>query len=347
MTDARPLVISRDPDLIDDVHRLAVAAGCEADTGAGPAAARRTWSTASLVVVGADVVTEVALAGLPRREGVVVVSNDADGPPWTEALACGADSVVELASGRRVLLERLAESSVRGRARVIGVVGGCGGAGASVLASALAVRAGRRGATVALVDADPDAAGLDLVLAAEDVPGARWTDLASATGRLVPDAVLEALPRAHGVHLLSMDRGRPDPVAPQAAGAVLDALRGAVDVVLVDLPRTHLDLVAALAPRCEEVLVVAPTDVRGATATRRTVATLEPFAPVRLVVRRRRRAAVEPERLADWLGVALAAEIGDERGLTAAADRGEPPAVRRRSRLGRTCDHLLDTWAIR
>jgi len=77
------------------------------------------------------------------------------------------------------------------------------------------------------------------------------------------------------------------------------------------------------------------------------VATLEPFAPVRLVVRRRRRAAVEPERLADWLGVALAAEIGDERGLTAAADRGEPPAVRRRSRLGRTCDHLLDTWAIR
>jgi secretion/DNA translocation related CpaE-like protein len=347
MSDARPLVISRDPDLLDDVHRLAVAAGCEADTGSGAAAARRSWSTASLVVVGSDVASEVARAGLPRRDGVVVVTNDGALPPWSDALACGADTIVALASERRVLLERLAESSTRRRARVVGVVGGCGGAGASVVACALAVRAARRGWGVVLVDTDPDAAGLDLLLAAEDVPGARWTDLSGASGRLVPESVRDALPSVHGVHLLAVDRSSPEPVPPAAAGAVLDALRGACDVLLVDLPRAHADLVGTLAPRCDEVLVVAPTDVRGATATRRTVAMVEPLAPLRLVARRRRRAAVEPERLADWLGVDLAAEIRDERGLTAAADRGEPPALRRRSRLGRTCDGLVGGWTVR
>jgi Flp pilus assembly CpaE family ATPase len=130
-------------------------------------------------------------------------------------------------------------------------------------------------------------------------------------------------------------------------GVVLDALRGACDLVVADLPRGDSDLVGTVAPRCDEVLVVAPTDVRGAAATRRIVALLEPFAPVRLIVRRRRRPAVEPDRLADWLGVPLAAEVADEPGLTALCDRGEPPGARRRSRLGRTCDGLVAGWLPR
>ena len=64
----------------------------------------------------------------------------------------------------------------RRRGAAVAVVGGCGGAGASVLAAALAVTAVRHGGRALLVDCDPLGGGLDLVLGAEHVAGLRWPD---------------------------------------------------------------------------------------------------------------------------------------------------------------------------
>ncbi len=76
------------------------------------------------------------------------------------------------------------ERSVRGRAPapLVAVVGGRGGAGASVLATALALTAARRDLEVTLLDLDPLGGGLDLLLGAEAAPGLRWGDLRHVTG---------------------------------------------------------------------------------------------------------------------------------------------------------------------
>jgi len=68
----RPLLLTRDPDLVDDLRRLAAVAGIEPDVATSAAEARRTWSSASVVVVGDDLVDEAAHAGLRRRADVVV-----------------------------------------------------------------------------------------------------------------------------------------------------------------------------------------------------------------------------------------------------------------------------------
>ena len=50
----RPLLLTRDPDLLDDLRRLSVAAGVEPDVVTTAAAGRRLWSAAPVVVVGDD-----------------------------------------------------------------------------------------------------------------------------------------------------------------------------------------------------------------------------------------------------------------------------------------------------
>ena len=68
---------------------------------------------------------------------------------------------------------------------VIGVVGGCGGAGASTFACVLAATAAT-GWPAVLVDLDPVAGGIDVLLGIEAVPGARWSGLRLGGGRLDP-----------------------------------------------------------------------------------------------------------------------------------------------------------------
>ncbi len=347
----RPLLLTRDRDLLDDVRRLAVAAGVVPDVAASAADGRRLWSSASVVVVGDDVVAELSVAGLGRRPDVLVATFSADSDaPWSSALALGAERVVSLPSGEGFLVERLAAggAGARSRAVVIGVVGGAGGAGASVLSAALAIAAGRLGHDVVLVDTDPGSGGLDLVLGAEDEPGARWCDLAAVTGLLAPEALRAALPAAHGVHLLSVDRSEAaEPIPFGAVPAVVDSAVHAYDVVVLDLPRSHPELLDTLASRCDVVLLVATPDVRGASASRRPLAALLERAEVRLVVRQVPRAGLDPDQLAEWLGLEIAAEIAHEPALTAALDRGDPPGLRARSRLGRTAADLMSVLVPR
>lgn len=342
----RPLLLTRDADLLDDLRRLAVAAGAEPDVVTAAAPARRLWASAPLVVVGDDLADEIAAASLARRPDVLVASHAAEAAvPWRAALALGAEDVVTLPAGEGFLLERLAERrSAQRRATVLGVVGGSGGAGASVLATALALAARRAGRDVLLVDADPGSGGLDLVLGAEDEQGVRWCDLAAVSGLLVPEALRGALPSAHGVDVLSVDRSGVDAVPVDAVPVVVDSALAAYDVVVVDLPRCTPDVLDAVVPRCDVVLLVATPDVRGAAASMRRVAQLSERADVRLVVRQRPRhgQALDPDELAAWLGLEVAAEIPHDPRLEEALDRGDPPGLAARSRLARTCAELVE-----
>ncbi len=74
---------------------------------------------------------------------------------------------------------------------VVAVIGGRGGAGASLFAVALAQAA----SDSLLVDVDPWAGGIDLVVGAEATPGVRWPDLALQGRTAEPaSAVRDALP---------------------------------------------------------------------------------------------------------------------------------------------------------
>jgi secretion/DNA translocation related CpaE-like protein len=273
----------------------------------------------------------------------VVVARGDDGPAWPAALALGAEQVLVLPGDERSMLAWFARAAAgqRERARTIGVLGGSGGAGASVLAVAVALALARRSADVVLVDTDPGSCGIDLLLGAEDEPGARWCDLAAVTSRVAPEALRSALPLVHGLHLLSVDRDSDAPLPEAAVAAVVDSARAGFAAVVLDLPRSRPDLLDVLVPRCDEVLLVATSDVRGASAARRALTALGARVPVRLVLRRRRRSSLDPDQLADWLGAPVAAEVLDDDGLTAAIDRGEPPGPR--SRLSRVCDDLAES----
>src|SRR5437879_9450609 len=81
---------------------------------------------------------------------------------------------------------------------VIGVLSGCGGAGASVLAAVLAAAAER----CMLIDCDHLGGGIDVLLGCERVPGPRWRHVRLRGGELDPSVLLDGLPRWRDVSFL-------------------------------------------------------------------------------------------------------------------------------------------------
>lgn len=372
---AQVLVVSGDAATVDELQALASAAGVRTDVRAQLDAARSLWATADLVLVAADVPVggrppaagpghaaaggtgTVAVGeqsagtgaggtpGLPRRSGVVLVArSEADGAVWRSAVALGAEHVAVLPQARPWLLERLADaaSGQTPDAPTVGVVGGRGGAGASVLAAALARAAVSRGQKTLLLDADPLGGGLDLVVGCEEVPGLRWPDLAATRGRLAGTMLRSALPDADGLAVLSWDRGDASPWSPQALLAVLDAARRSFELVVVDLPRQVDDATRAALVRCDQLLVVVPAEVRAAAAAARVLAVVGPLvADIRLVVRGPAPTGLPAEAVAQALGLPLAGELRPEPGLDAALDRGAGPATSPRSPLAALSRRLL------
>jgi secretion/DNA translocation related CpaE-like protein len=344
MTEA-PLLLSRDPDLVDDVTRLAAVAGTDPRVVRSPAEARRWWTAAPVLLVGADLLPEAVPAGLPRRRGLVVVTRDEPTVPmWHAALDLGADEVVRLPDDDAPLVSLLVAGSrpARARATVVGVVGGCGGAGASVLAVSLALAGVRLGSATVLIDLDPRGGGLDLALGVEDVPGARWPDLAGVTGPVPAGTVVPALPTAQGLAVLAPARGGAAAAIPvDAVPAVLDAVTAEASVVVLDLPRADEAITAAALARADLLLVVVTPDVRGSAAAQAMCAAVRERCDTRAVVRRIPGADLDAQAVADWLAVPLAAEIAHDPRLTAALDRGDPPGRSGRSRLGRVAEALV------
>lgn len=337
---ATTLLVTEDPVLTEVVRRVAVVAGRDLEVVTDPHDARASWMRADDVLVGDDAVHGCLDSGVRRRPRVAVVTGVRDAElPWRAVLALGAEAVVPLPSGETQLLERLSLSAHPGGAAVIGIAAGSGGAGASVLAAALCMAAVRARLAPLLVDADPDGPGADLLLGAEEQTGARWRDLADVTSGLDPASLRAALPSAHDVHVLAVDRGDGEPLPVPALEPVIASARHAFDLVVVDLPRGRPRVVERLLPLCDEVLLVASGDVRGATAASRVAARLRGAVPLRLVTRAVPGGGLDGPALAEWLGLPSAADLAHDSRLVAALDRGEPPGSS--GRLAKVVDQLL------
>jgi secretion/DNA translocation related CpaE-like protein len=343
---AQPLIVTADESLLDALLRLTAAAGVSPDVAPDQVAARRLWSTASLVLVADDVAAAVADAAPPRRPGVLVVTRSGSHVPvWRHALAVGAEQLLVLPDEEATLVGRLADTvDEHGRSTfTAAVVGGCGGAGASTFAAALAVAAGGLGARALLLDGDPLGGGLDLVLGSESVPGVRWPDLVGTSGRVGAASLREALPQVGTLALLSWDRADVPAVPETVMREVLAAGRRGHDVVVVDLPR-RLD------PASEEVLLeadvtylVVPAEVRAVAAAARVAAQLAAVASrVEVVVRGPGPAGLDGQLVSESLALPLALQMRPERGLDAALDTGQGLWQRRRGPLARGCRRLLE-----
>lgn len=341
----RPLVLTRDPELLDGVLRLAAVAGVDVEAVTEVGAARRRWSAAPLVVVGSDLVRGCADGRLPRRPGVLVVGVDPDDTLlWQLAVEVGAEHVVFLPDADTWLGAALAEAvEPSGRAGpVLAVVGGRGGAGATTLACGLAVTAVRTGRRALLVDADPLGGGLDLALGAEHEPGLRWPELAATQGRVPGPALVAALPRPTGLPVLSWDRGTLLAVPPTAMEGVLAAAARACDLVVVDLPRGAEEATRVAVELASTVLVVVPAQVRAVAAAGRVAAQLGAWcSDLRVVVRGPFGSRLAPGAVSGALGLPLAGYLESEPRLDAALDRGEAPGGRGRGALAALCTELL------
>ncbi|WP_062356847.1 septum site-determining protein Ssd [Herbidospora yilanensis] len=337
----RPLAVTADRDLLDDLLRVAAAAGVELDVAHEAAQARPRWRTAPLVVVGADLADALAATGPPPRQGVLLVTADpADPSMWRRCVAVGASAVLELPDAERLLVDEFAEAaepSSRAGA-VVCVAGGRGGVGATVLAASLALTAARSGSRTLLVDADPLGGGIDVVLGQEEATGARWPDIVGREGRVSYAALQGALPTFGELTVLSWHRGEPMRIPREAMRAVLEAARRGCDLVVVDLPR-FVDAGAEEAlSRSGVTLLVVSADVRGVLAAGQALAGVrERAGDVRAVVRG---GSLEPGVVARSLGVPLAGVVPEQRGLSEALDRGDAPPLKR-TPLGRFCGELL------
>ncbi|MFD5929863.1 septum site-determining protein Ssd [Streptomyces sp. NPDC060333] len=358
----RPLIITEDPLLLDDLLRLCAAAGAEPHVhhavpepdgagaprgGDGENVDLRAstlgsvgWDSAPLVLVGDDAARRVR--GAPRRDAVLLVGRDLDDPlVWQRALEIGAEEVLRLPDAENRLVDRIADV-VEGAGRpalAVGVIGGSGGAGASTLACALAVRAARAGERTILIDGDPLGGGMDVLLGGEGAEGLRWPDFAASRGRVGAGALEESLPELHALRVLSWDRGDRVVVPPAAMRSVVAAARRRGGVVVVDLPRRVDEAVAEVLAQLDLVLMVVPGELRAVAAAGRVAAGVRMVArDVRVVVRGRCPEGLDAEAVARLLGAPLAGEVPVEVGLPGRVAEGEPPGSRGRGALARFCD---------
>lgn len=339
-TPTRPLVVTGDGELLDEVLAVAGAAGVAVDVAVDLAAARPQWTSAALVVLGADVGT--ATPDAVRRPGVLLVGSGAR----PAATGFAPDDLLGLPADEAELMARLAETLEPARAATtVAVVSGRGGAGASTLAGALALAAAARGDTAWLVDLDPLGGGADSVLGAELAAGVRWAELSGTDGRVSARALRDAAPQVSGVCVLAADGrtidGGPEPAAVRS---VLAAARRGGGTLVLDLPRhptaaRHTALAVA-----DRVLLVVPAEVRAVLAARQVVAALEPAGATGVVVRRVP-GGLPPAEVARAVDLPLAGTFGDEQSVRIAGLVGCADDLLAGGGLGRLCAELLSACA--
>lgn len=353
MMDQRPLVVTTDDEMLADVLRIAAATGVEVLHSREPTA-RGSWRAASCVVLDIDQVPRALAAGLPRRDDVIAVARTApDAASWDRCVRLGVRQTVLLQESESLLVELFARTlGVQdGDGRVIGVIGACGGVGASVLTAAVAVAAQRDGCPVLLVDGDRWGPGLDVVLGLEESGGVRWSDLAASVGRLPPDALHRALPGlavARGeIPVLGFDRDAPSEIPVAVAEVVVESARRAGDTVVMDVPRVPTAAGDRVSELADLVVLVVPADVRGCFAAQRRAAPLVALgARVGLVVRGPSPGGLGADDISGILDLPLVATLRPQARLARDLELGRPPGADPGSPLGRAARAVL-TAAVR
>lgn len=363
---APALVLVRDERLRAEVRRVAAAAERVTDERVMPVG-RHAWAGAGMVILDTTAAGAAAVAGFPRRAGVVLVTEGEPAvPDWQAATAVGAERVVALPAGAVTLVEQFAEhaESRTGEGVVVAVVGAGGGAGASTLAAATALRGAARRVRreTVLIDGAPLDGGIDLVLGMENVPGLRWPDLIIEDGRVSAAALHSALPvGAPGLAVLSCGRARPatgavqgrsraDSVsvghafvglAPAAVRAVIESGRDAGDLVVCDVSCERGPAADAMLDAADLVVLVVPARLRSIAAAEVVAAYLGERNPNRgLVVRGPAPGGLRGAEVAELLGLPLLAAVRGQAGLASRLERGGL-SVRRRGPLRDAADAVL------
>lgn len=335
--------------MLDELLSLAAEAGVEVEVAADPTAARTSYSSAPLVLIGDGSVAACARANFTHRPGVVVVTlDDQLDRVWPYAEALRVDRVVQLPDAACWLTDRFVElvdrevEAAATDSRVLAVLGGRGGAGASVLAAGLAVTAARRGLRALLIDADPLGGGVDLVLGWEQVNGLRWPGLAETSGAVDPPALLDALPSEGELAVLSCDRNHLAGLPIDAMESALDAGRRSRDLVVADLPR-RLNPAAVLALKAaDRALLVIPAELRACVAASRVIAGVTPYTDaLQLVVRGPAPGRLRTSEIARSLGLPVAGTLRAEPDLPRRLERGTPPAGSGRGPLAALCRRII------
>jgi secretion/DNA translocation related CpaE-like protein len=337
------LAVLAEPALRAELDRVAAAVGVRVvHAGSALPVSRKTWSAAAAVVLDEAAAQGCAHSGLPRRAHVIVVTSSDPAPAtWAAAIEVGARRVLRLPAQEHDLVREIADAgeSVRDNGApgvVLAVIGGRGGAGASLFAVALAQAV----VDSMLVDLDPWGGGIDLLVGAETTPGVRWPDLALQGGRLNWSAVREALPRHRGISMLSGTR-RGYELDAGAVEAVVDAGRRGGTTVVCDLPRRLTDAAEIALETADLVVVVSPCDVRACAATATIVPVLAGINPnIGLVVRGPSPGGLRAEEVAAIAAVPLLASMKPYPRLAEQLEHGGL-RVRRRSALAAAARGVL------
>ncbi|NUS73422.1 MAG: septum site-determining protein minD [Corynebacteriales bacterium] len=342
-----PLVFIEEPNLADDVLRIAASAGVTAELVPDLVAVRRRWLSARTIILDALAAKQCAQALLPFRDGVILIGRgEPEDAIWELASGISADHVVTLPAAETWLTERLrpTRAAAVNAGKIVTVVGGCGGAGASVLATALALTSSRREASTVLIDADPLGSGLDLTLGREskDDTGAGWADLMAEANPQGSSNIMDVLPRLGDLCLLLWGRERSGSLTGEAMATALDIVTHESQLTIVDLPRYPDEATLVALARSTRTFFVVPASVPATYAAARLAPFLIEHSPaVECVVRGPSPAGLSPHDISRVLELPLAASLKAEPGLAAALERGEPPGARLRGPLATSCQELL------
>jgi secretion/DNA translocation related CpaE-like protein len=340
-TKRRPLLITSDEQLLDELLRLAATADVDVDVVPDVGSATRGWSTASSVVLDASLLDDLVALHLPRRSGLIVIGHDLDDADvWRRAVNVGADHVIFLPDAAAWLVDTLGDLDSRRQARVIAVMGGCGGAGASTLAAAVALRAADREQSPLLVDADPFGGGIDLLLGTEDCSGIRWQDLCDASGRIDHQQLLEALPRDRGLPFLSWSRRESRVPDDAATRAVVSSVVRNPGPVVFDLAHDRSTLTQQVLTVTSTAIVIVPARVRAVAAASTFLGQLRSIVhDVRLVVRRPAPGGLTVDDIERTLDVPLIGSLPNDSRRAEWEENGLPPSDKGIWR--RLCDEIL------
>lgn len=366
---ARILAVIDDQSLHAYTDRVTAAAGLQAVRTSDPSS-RRVWASAAAILLDTQAARRCAERRFPRRERIFLVSHtDPGSAGWEAAVAVGAQRVVALPAEDHELMALLSDAAEASQASqvsaasregargpVVAILAGRGGAGASVFATALALAA----AESLLIDGDPWGGGLDLVLGTETESGLRWPDLSPAGGRLNYPALRDALPRRHGVSLLSGSRvfyddpSRNDPtrngtgdigdigdIGSLPLAEVIDAGSRAGVTVVCDVARHPTPATETALGAADLVVLITTADVRSCAASAAIAKWASADNPnTAVLVRGPSPGGLRPIDIARILGLPVLASMRPEPGIRTRLECGGL-RLRRRSPLAAAARKVL------
>ena len=308
-----------DSAMLQTVSQLASMAGFAVE--AVPAAALGVAPSDAMVVL--DLETARALSGpVPIARLIAVSAGEPRPQDWRAALAIGAQRLVVLPDEQRAFMECLHDTGTgRARGRVVCVLPGRGGAGASVLSATLALSVANDDRRTMLLDLDPSGGGQELLLGLERSEGCRWSAILER-GPVDVAAVTAALPAVAGVSVLTGDARQHVDVDAEVVRTFITAEAGRHEWVIADLPRRR-EIVAAALPGADLAVVVVTPDVRGVAAGARVVDAARALCrDVRAVVRCPERSQLRLRDVTAAVGVPVLAAWGWDRRIGQIVDAG-------------------------